>query len=61
MKPMGRKHYKDKTGGKHHSKKNGKTSCWWENICSPSKSRERRDAKKEIILICTGNNKELMK
>jgi hypothetical protein len=40
MKPLGRKHYKDKTGGKH--------SDWWEDVCVPNKRLEGRNAKKEI-------------
>ena len=40
MKPLGRKFYKDKTGGKHHD--------WWEGICTPNKRLEQRNAQKEI-------------
>ena len=32
MKPLGRKYYKDKTGGKHSHKVNGKTNCWWDFV-----------------------------
>ena len=48
MKPMGRKYYKDKTGGKHHKKYFGKILTWWEHICTPSKKAERQLAKKNI-------------
>lgn len=48
MKPFGRKYYKDNTGGKHHIRVKGKIMAWWENICTPSKALERRNAKKEI-------------
>lgn len=48
MKPMGRKHYKDNTGGKYRCKKNGKWIEWWDNICPPSKKRERQQIKLEL-------------
>lgn len=40
MKPLGRKYYKDKTGGKHPD--------WWEDVCEPNKRLEKRNAKREI-------------
>lgn len=49
MKPMGRRFYKDKTGGKHHIKIKGKYHAWWLNVCEPCKKRDRQDAKREII------------
>lgn len=48
MKPLGRQHYKDKTGGKHHIKINGKYHVWWTDICQPSKKRDRFSAKQSI-------------
>lgn len=48
MKPLGRKYYKDKTGGKHHIRTNGEYDCWWEDVCTPSKSLEKRLVQKEI-------------
>ena len=46
MKPMGRKYYNDKTGGKHHIKVSGKFMAWWTDICEPNKRKERRESKK---------------
>lgn len=49
---MGRKHYRCKTGGKH--KPRGavpfwyKHKAWWEDLVTPSKTRDKREAKKEI-------------
>ncbi len=40
MKPLGRKYYKDKTGGKH--------SDWWEGVCVPNKRLSKRNADKEV-------------
>lgn len=48
MKPLGRKYYKNKTGGKHHIRVNGKFMCWWQDVCQPSKSLESRIEKEEI-------------
>ena len=48
MKPLGRKYYKGKTGGKHHIRANGKFMCWWQNICQPSKALEKKLEKEEI-------------
>jgi len=39
MKPLGRKYYKDKTGGKH--------SDWWVNVCTPNKRLEQRNVKRD--------------
>ena len=50
MKPMGRKFYKNKKGGKHHVKIKGKFMAWWEDVCQPSKTKEKREAKKQIEL-----------
>jgi len=50
MKPMGRKHYKDKTGGKHHIRIKGKFIAWWEGVCTPSKTKEKQQAKRDIKL-----------
>ena len=50
MKPLGRKYYKDKTGGKHHIRENGKFLCWWDKVCSPNKTMEKRNTEKEIEL-----------
>jgi hypothetical protein len=41
MKPLGRKYYKDKTGGKHPTKIDGKTSSWWEDIVPPNKTADK--------------------
>jgi len=48
MKPMGRKYYKNKTGGKHHIKAGGKVKAWWSNICTPNKKADRQESKKDI-------------
>ena len=48
MKPLGRKHYKNNTGGKHHCRINGKYQSWWEDVCTPNKELSRRDAKEEM-------------
>ncbi len=48
MRPLGRKFYLDKTGGKRHLKVNGKYIAWWTVICTPNKTREKQDSKKEI-------------
>lgn len=48
MKPLGRKYYKNKTGGKHHVRTNGKFSCWWDTVCEPSKSLEKRIERDQI-------------
>jgi len=40
MKPLGRKQYKDKTGGKHGS--------WWHDLINPSKRSERQESKRQI-------------
>lgn len=49
MKPMGRKYYKDKTGGKHHVRFKGKFMAWWVDVCQPNKKADRQKAKKEIL------------
>ncbi|MBE0468064.1 MAG: hypothetical protein IBX55_00960 [Methyloprofundus sp.] len=56
MKPLGRKYYKSKTGGKHKVKVAGKTCAWWINIISPNKSYEKRLAKNEIKDILTNSH-----
>ncbi|AUR86348.1 hypothetical protein NVP1084O_141 [Vibrio phage 1.084.O._10N.261.49.F5] len=40
MKPLGRKLYKDNTGGKHKD--------WWEDVCKPSKTLEKRNTRQQI-------------
>jgi len=47
MKQMGRRYYKDKTGGKHHVRIKGKLHAWWLHICQPNKKAERQKAKAE--------------
>ena len=44
---MGRKHYKDNTGGKHSVKNSKKNPSWWEDVCKPNKKDERRNAIKQ--------------
>ena len=46
MKPMGRRAYNNKSGGKHHVKIEGKFSAWWTDMISPNKTREKLLAKK---------------
>ena len=41
MKPLGQKHYKDNTGGKHNTKVEGKTESWWED-CNPTNKTVHR-------------------
>lgn len=41
MKPLGRKYYNNKTGGKHKIKTDGKTSSWWEDIIHPNKTADK--------------------
>ena len=53
MQPMGRKFYKDKTGGKHTLKNSKKYPSWWEDICKPSKKTERQQVKREIEMKVT--------
>lgn len=48
MRPLGRKFYQNKTGSKHHIKVNGKFIAWWTDVCTPNKTREKQDSKKEI-------------
>lgn len=48
MKPLGRKYYKDKTGGKHHVNVRGKFLCWWDTLIEPKKAVERERVRKEI-------------
>ncbi|MDA3808293.1 MAG: hypothetical protein PF440_10350 [Thiomicrorhabdus sp.] len=48
MKPLGRKHYKDNTGGKHHCRAEGKFQTWWEKLCEPNKTAEKQQSKKDI-------------
>lgn len=48
MKPLGRKYYKDKTGGKHHVKIMGKFQAWWIDVCTPNKKAERQLVKNYI-------------
>ena len=38
MKPIGQKHYKDDTGGKHR----GKTESWWGDCIPPNKTIPRK-------------------
>lgn len=49
MKPLGRKHFKCKTGSKHHTRIKGKYSCWWEDVCTPNKRLEDRIVVGEIL------------
>jgi hypothetical protein len=49
MQPLGRRHYRDKTGGKHYV--DGYTKrmlMWWEEIISPNKRKDKEAAKKDI-------------
>lgn len=48
MKPLGRKYYKDNTGGKHSCKVDGKDCSWWKDVCVPNKRLEQCIVKKEI-------------
>lgn len=48
MKPLGRKYFKCPSGSKHHIRVDGKYKCWWDEVCEPSKSAERRRANEEI-------------
>lgn len=48
MKPLGRKHFKDKTGGKHHVKIKGKFMAWWVDVCTPNKKADRQKSKRNI-------------
>jgi len=48
MRPLGRKFYKNKTGGKHHVKINGKYHAWWLDVIDASRKRSRQEVKKEI-------------
>uniref|UniRef100_A0AB39AJY7 Uncharacterized protein n=1 Tax=Vibrio phage P018-4 TaxID=3229728 RepID=A0AB39AJY7_9CAUD len=48
MKPLGRKYYKDKSGGKHHIRVDGKYECWWDEVCQPNKALEKRRVQQEI-------------
>jgi hypothetical protein len=48
MKPLGRKHYKNNTGGKHYVKIKGKVLAWWTDVIGPCKKRSRKEAQKEI-------------
>lgn len=50
MKPQGRKFFKDKTGSKHHVRVKGKFMAWWTDVCTPNKTKEKREAKKQIEL-----------
>ena len=43
MKPLGRKYYKDNTGGKHRTKVDGKPDSWWEDCIPPNKTLHRRE------------------
>ena len=47
MKPQGRRYFKSKTA-KHHVKIKGKFIAWWEDVCTPNKTREKQAVKKEI-------------
>ena len=48
MKPMGRRKNRMQSA-KHKPKENGKNlKGWWENVVSPCKKRDRREAKEEI-------------
>ncbi len=48
MKPLGRKYYLDKTGGKHKTKINGKTCAWWIDSIPPDNCAHKTSEKKEI-------------
>jgi hypothetical protein len=48
MQPLGRKHYKDSTGGKHHIRVNGKYDAWWLDIIPANKKGERRKSKMNL-------------
>lgn len=48
MQPLGVKRYKDKYGGKHHVRVNGKFLAWWTDICTPNKRLDTRRYKKDI-------------
>jgi hypothetical protein len=47
MKPLGRKSFKGKES-KHHVKIAGKFYCWWDDVCTPNKTRDKTQAKKLI-------------
>ena len=47
MKPMGRSYFKGKDS-KHKVKINGKWHNWWGDICTPNKTREKRQARIDI-------------
>ena len=42
MKPLGLQYYKDKKGGKHFCKVNGKKYTWWDGIIPPNKTKNNR-------------------
>jgi len=52
MIPQGRQYYKNKTGGKHSIKNSKKFPSWWEDVCEPSKKRDRQKVKIEIREWC---------
>ena len=45
---LGHSCYKNKTGGKHKTKIEGKTSSWWEDSIPPNKTKEKRESRQEI-------------
>ena len=57
MKPLGRKYYKCKTGGKHSVKNSKKFPSWWENVCEPNKVADRHKIKLELKRLNNGNYK----
>ncbi len=48
MKPMGRQHFKDSSGSKHHVKIDGKEENWWDELVAPNKTFAKRKANKQI-------------
>ena len=54
MKPLGRRHYKDKTGGKHTYKRFGKDLSWWLDLIEPSTKRFRQESKRNIKTLLRG-------
>ena len=50
MKPLGRRHFKDKTGSKHKYKFKGKTESWWDDVVSPNKTRFNRQGLQEVAV-----------
>lgn len=48
MKPLGRKYYLDKSGGKHKFKVYGKTYAWWDDVIASNKARDKSEYEKDI-------------